>query len=136
MFALELLGALLGHFLPLLDALGALLAVLGRSWGSLGRSWAAPGRSWDPLGPLLGALGRLLGRSWPLLGDLGTTCKNQSKIDTQNDRFWLPKGRPKRAKIEAKTDQNRRQKSMRKKDLFKIVLEPFWSDLGAFWMPS
>ena len=113
------LGCLLAGLGPVLAALGALLAALGLL---LGRSWALLGGSWEALG-----------RSW---GDLGTTCKNHPKIDPKNDRFRLPKGRPEGAKIEPQTDQNRRQKSMRKKHLFKIVLEPSWSDLGSFWRPS
>ena len=99
------------------------------------------------LGTLLGALGPLLGRSWALLGRswgalgalwaaLGAEFKNHQQVNAQNDRFWLPKGCPKGAKIDPKTDQNRRQKSMRKKHMFKIVLEPSWDDLGSFWVAS
>ena len=120
------LGPLLAALGPLLGALGPLLAALGLL---LGRSWALLGGSWEALGRLLAALGR----SW---GDLGKTSKNQSKNDAQHDRFWLPKGRPKGVKIEPQTDQNRRQKSMRTKHLFKIVLRPFWSDLGSFLVAS
>ena len=92
---------------PLGAFLAALGALLGRSWPLLGCSWALLGRpglllgrSWVAFGPLLGGLGR----SW---GDLGTTCKNHQKNDAKNDRFWLPKGRPKGAKIGPKTNQNR-----------------------------
>ena len=54
--------------MPLLAALGALLAALGPLLGSLGRSWAAVGLLLGTLGPLLRALGVHLGRACPLLG--------------------------------------------------------------------
>ena len=102
---LAALGALLGGFWPL-------LAALGGSWAALG---PLLGGSWAALGPLLGALGPLLaalGRSWAALG---TTCKNHGKIDAKMTPFGLPKGGQNGAKIDPKTDQNRRQKSMRKR---------------------
>ena len=126
---LSFIPFVLGPLGSLFAALGALLAALGRL---LGAFWVPFGRSWPPLGRSLALLGgswEALGRSW---GDLGATCKNHQKINAQNDRCWLPKGRPKGAQIDPQTDQNRRQKSMRKKHLLKIVLDPFWSDLGSF----
>ena len=119
---------------------------LGRSWGAFGRSWALLGRSWVALGPLFVALGPLLaalgpllgalGRSWAALGRswsaLGTTCKNHQKIDAKNDRFGPPKASQNDSKIGPKIDRKSMQKTKRKKHLFKIVLAPFWGDLGSF----
>ena len=51
----------------------------GASWGALGTSWGA----------------------------LGATLKNHQEIDTENDRFWLPKGCQKGAKIAPKRDPKR-----------------------------
>ena len=99
-YLFALFSSVLGPLGSLSAALGPLSAALGRSWAPFGCPLAALGRSWGALGTLLAALGR----SW---GDLGTTCKNHQKNDAKNDRFWLPKGRPKGAKIDPKTNQNR-----------------------------
>ena len=54
----------------------------------------------------------------------------------QKEAKMEPEWGPMYAKIEDKTDQNRRQKRRRKNKLLKIVLEPSWVDLGSSWVPS
>ena len=74
------------------SALGVPLVALGALLGALG---TLLGRSWGALGALLGALGAFLGA-------LEATCKNHQKNDTENDRFWLPKGCQNGAKMALK----------------------------------
>ena len=75
------------------------------------------------LGPLLAALGR----SWD---DLGTTCKNHQKIDTKNDRFWLPKGVPNGTQIDPKTIPKRTKIDDKNRCEKNTSSRPSWSRLG------
>ena len=78
-----------------------------RSLTSLARPSLSFRSLFGHLGTLLGHFLLLLGplgRSW---GALGTKLQNHQKNDPKNDRCWLPKWSPKRAKIGPKTDQNR-----------------------------
>ena len=89
----DCLGRVLGHLGCLLKPLGCLLGRLGRhlgaSWGHLGTSWGGLGASWERLGGLLGA---------PL--------EKYRKKGPSDKSFGLLLG----AKLEAKIQENRRQK--------------------------
>ena len=106
------LGGLLGGLGGLLGRLGGVLGDLGRSWGHLGDPWVA-----------LSRFGLLVAGRW-------------GRLMFQKEAKMEPKWEPKCAKIEDKTDQNRRQRLRRAEKLFKIVLEPSWVDLGSSWVPS
>merc|ERR1712078_69155 len=86
---------LIGRFWPL----------LGHFWLSFAPSWAAFGRSW----PLLDGPGathtHTFRRPKRRTYGLGTTCKNQPKIDAQNDRFRPPKSPQKPPKMTPKSNQ-------------------------------
>ena len=134
-----LLGALLGHFLPL----------LGRSWGALGRSGALVGHSWGTLvaswgalGPLLAALGALLGRSWDAFGcswglkriwahlgpswkHLGQNIEKTSSATHFLKQFWHPKWRPKALKI-----------AYKKQRILHNVISTFFAVFSHFAIPA
>ena len=54
------------------------------------------------------------------------------KIDGQNDGFGPPKASQNDPKIGPKKRPKMDAKNEHKKHLFKIVLAPFWDDLGLF----
>ena len=150
----DALGMLLAGLGPHSGTLGVPLAalwlLLARSWPLLGRVWGAlahsgatltapgalHGASWAALGALLGRSWPLLGPSWLLLGRSWNDMQKSFQIRHPKRPIWTPQGLPKGgqigAKIDPKTNQNRRQKSMRKKTIFKIVLRLSWGDLGTF----
>ena len=92
--------------------------LLGHFWLSFAPSWAAFGRSW----PLLDGPGathtHTFRRPKRHTYGLGTTCKNQPKIDAKNDRFGPPNPPQKPPKMTPKSNQktikNRCSKSMAK----------------------
>ena len=98
--------------------IGRLWALLGHFWLRFAPSWAAFGRSW----PLLDGPGathtHTFRRPKRHTYGLGTTCKNQPKIDAKNDRFGPPNPPQKPPKMTPKSNQktikNRCSKSMAK----------------------